>query len=704
MRSPQGPTVADRLRGARRRQFVGRAAELELLRDALAADEPPFSVLWVHGPGGVGKTTLVGALADEATRLGREPVVLDLRASEPSPPAFVAELARACGRPGGASAADVLAGRERPVLLLDTFEAAPGLEDWLRDEFVPALPAGAVTVIAGRTRPAQGWRRDPGWRDLLRVVSLRNLGPDDARTLLRRAEVPQPLHERVLELTHGHPLALSLLLDVLSLEQHDAPLHLSTVPDVVGTLVESFLAGVPSPRHRMALEVAAHARTTTAAQLRSALGDDDGDELFAWLRELSFVESGPHGLFPHDLARTVIDADLRWRDPAVYAHVHGVVRRDVVGRLTSTEGFEHQRALADLMFLHRGNPAALLFWDWETLGQVYADELRPGDGAAILAMVERHEGPESAAIAARWLERQPSAFSPFRGRGAEPVGFLAQLELHAAGADELERDPAARAAWAHAHRHAPPRTQDEVLLGRFYMDRDAYQAASQSFNVVTIRTTQEWLKRPRLSWYYLAFADPEAVAPLMAYIHFHRAPEADFEVGGRRYGVFARDWRRSGGAEWLELMAERELAGEGPGPPAEPPPPELALSQRAFADAVRRALRDCCRAEALAANPLVRARVVREHRGGGGAALRDLIEDAVDALRADPRDVKLARALERTYLKPAPTQEAAAEVLGLPFSTYRGHLTRGVERVSDWLWQRELYGPGDDGPAAARQP
>ena len=52
------------------------------------------------------------------------------------------------------------------------------------------------------------------------------------------------------------------------------------------------------------------------------------------------------------------------------------------------------------------------------------------------------------------------------------------------------------------------------------------------------------------------------------------------------------------------------------------------------------------------------------------------------------------RALERTYLRPAPTQEAAAELLDLPFSTYRGHLTRGVERVVDWLWQRELYGSG----------
>ena len=285
----------------------------------------------------------------------------------------------------------------------------------------------------------------------------------------------------------------------------------------------------------------------------------------------------------------------------------------------------------------------------------------------------------------------------FRGRGPELLGFAAHIALHEAGEEDFARDPGARAVWAHAQRHAPPRPGDEVLLARFLIDRDAYQAPSRSFNVVTMRSTQEWLGRPRLSWYYIAAADPDAMAPLMDYIYFDRAPEADFEVGGRIYGVFAHDWRRFGGAEWLERMAERELGDEAPAPsPERETGPVLALSQPEFADAVRRALRDLHRPDALATNPLARTRVVRERRAELPApeALRELLHEAVDALRADPRGEKLVRALERTYLRPAPTQEAAAELLGLPFSTYRGHLTRGLERVVDWLWQRELYGAG----------
>jgi hypothetical protein len=676
----QDATVADRLRGARRRGFVGRAAELELFGAALEAPEPPFSVLWICGPGGVGKTTLLAALAEAARAAGRAPVLLDLRGIEPSPPAFTAELARASGLDA-----------DRPVLLLDTFETAGALEDWLREELVPGLPAGALVVIAGRARPADAWRRDPGWRELLRVVSLRNLDPHDARALLRGAGVADELHEWALGLTHGHPLALSLLLDVLA-QRGDAPLELAAVPDLVGPLVASFLAGVPSPRHRLALEVAAHAHFTTAAVLRAAIGDEQGDELFAWLRGLSFVDCGPHGLIPHDLARDVIDADLRWRDPSAYARVHALVRADVVERLERTEGRELQRALGDLMFLHRGNPAAPAFWDWKSLGEVYADTARPADAEPIVAMVERHEGAESAAIARHWLERRPDGFAAFRGRGAEPVGFLAQLPLHATGEEELAGDPGARAMWAHAQRHGAPRPGDEVLACRFAMDRDAYQSPSRSFNVVTMRTTQEWLKRPRLAWYYIPFADPDAMAPLMAYIGFRRAPDADFDVGGRSYGVYARDWRREGGAEWLERMGGRELGGEPPADAGRDEPEPLALAQTEFAAAVRRALRALHNRGELAANPLLRSRMLRDRPGDAVDALRDLVEDAVESLRADPRDARLLRALDRTYVRPAPTQEAAAELLGLPFSTYRGHLTRGVERVVDRLWQRELYG------------
>ncbi len=110
------------------------------------------------------------------------------------------------------------------------------------------------------------------------------------------------------------------------------------------------------------------------------------------------------------------------------------------------------------------------------------------DRAAVLAMVERHEGAESAAIAAHWLERQPQRVRALRGKGAEPLGVLAQLALHEASATDLERDPGARAdVGARPGATAPATARARrCCMGRFVVDRDAYQAPSPRFNVVTM--------------------------------------------------------------------------------------------------------------------------------------------------------------------------------------------------------------------------
>ncbi len=119
------------------------------------------------------------------------------------------------------------------------------------------------------------------------------------------------------------------------------------------------------------------------------------------------------------------------------------------------------------------------------------------------------------------------------------------------------------------------------------------------------------------------------------------------------------------------------------------------LSHEAFAAATRAALRDFVRTPRLATNPLVDAQIVKraaEPEPVGPHHVRRVIEAAAHALDAHPRDRKLLRALHATYLKPAPTQEKAAERLGLPYGTYRRHLARGTERLISILWECEQLG------------
>jgi hypothetical protein len=674
----------------RRRYFVGRVAETELFRAALGASEAPFAVLHVHGPGGLGKTTLLDVFAALAEQAGARVARLDGRTLVASPASVLAALRESVDVPDGDAP---MTSSERLVLLVDSYERLATVDDWLRMYLLPRLPASALTVIAGRTPPAATWRADPGWHDLLRMVTLRNFDPEDSRAYLEAHRIPPPLHDRLLEVSHGHPLGLSLLVDLVG-RGGEATVDPLT-PDLVGALLRRFVDTIPSGPQRRALEVCALARVTTESLLHAALGSEDAHELFRWLLEVSFIESGPDGAFPHDLARDVLDADLRWRDPEAYQHVFRSVAAHVRRRLRSSQGAEQRRTIRDLKFLFRNLPGILSPVDWAEWGHHDPEPARADDRLAILESIARAEGEASSAIAERWWERQPEGFFVLRDSGGLR-GVIGLLDLTAASDDDRAADPGAQAAWDHARGHAPVRVGECVTQTRFVIDRDAYQAPSPTVNAVPIVTLQRYLAMPNLAWDYLTLFEPEPYNDYFAMADMPRATGADFVVGGRRYGLFAHDFRQVPIDAVVALWIERALAQGFVSAASSHAPAMLVLSQRDFTDAARQALRDLHEPELLARNALQRARLLcdrTESDKPDPAALAALLREAIDTLRRHPRDDKRFLAVERTYLNPAPTQEISAELLGLPFSTYRRHLTQGVERVIAWLWEREIHGP-----------
>jgi hypothetical protein len=132
----------------------------------------------------------------------------------------------------------------------------------------------------------------------------------------------------------------------------------------------------------------------------------------------------------------------------------------------------------------------------------------------------------------------------------------------------------------------------------------------------------------------------------------------------------------------------------------------VVLSEEAFGEAVRAALRDCANPHSLLENPLCRSRVVAEvppHIMSvsevdatlpypATVKLCAVLKTAARCLEGGAKEKTLFQALHHTYLEPAPSQDIAAELVGLPFSTYRRHLAAAVARVTGWLWQREVKG------------
>ena len=692
--APQRPRLADRLGALRDKYFVGRAAELETFRTALRRTTPdrPVSLLFVHGPGGIGKSVLLRRFRRMAAATDASVVVLDGRDLEPSPPGFLTRLCEALGVSTDLAPATALAALAHPVLLIDTYEVLRPLDTWLREQFLPQLPEEALVVLAGRQPPTAAWSEEPAWNERMCVLPLRNLPPEDSRAYLDSRGVPREQHLSALEFTRGHPLALSLLTNLLLSSDHRR-FQPERAPDLVRTLLERFVDQVPSQAHWRALAICAHARVTTEALLAKVLGATEAPALFAWLRDLPFIEEGAQGLFPHDVARDVLDADLRWRDPSTYGELHTRIRDAVISRLQAGRGLDQQGAYFDLLYLVRHSPLSRAYYDWTSFGHVYAEPASKDDHASILAMVAQHEGQESARIAEYWLARRPEAFVVFRDGRLEIAGFCAPLLLERVTDEDLATDPAIAAAWRFVAQQAPLRPGERIMHHRFFVGREGYQDTA-THNMVAMVATSRWLTTPRLAWSFPIVAEPERWRQLFEPIRFRRTPDADFTVAGRRYGAFSHDWRVDPVERWIDVKTALDPSDASVTAPTDAAPPLEVLSYPDFEAAVRLALRDL-RSPALADNPLLRSRLTFEHAHGepSPASLRVLIRETAAELHGSPRLEKLHRALVYTYLEPAGTQELAAERLGLPFNTYRYQLTVAIKRLTQLLWQRELGEP-----------
>jgi hypothetical protein len=145
---------------------------------------------------------------------------------------------------------------------------------------------------------------------------------------------------------------------------------------------------------------------TTEPLLAAVLGDPaPAAECFGWLRSLSFVQAAPTGLAPHDLARDVLDCDLRWRDPDGWLRLRRTVRAAYLQRVGGDDARLRGRAVADLLWLHRDSPRLRAYPSWDEAFALWWEPATPDDVPAILALVRRHEGRESVDLHQRWGAR-----------------------------------------------------------------------------------------------------------------------------------------------------------------------------------------------------------------------------------------------------------------------------------------------------------
>jgi hypothetical protein len=667
--------LGDVLDEARRRTFVGREVELTRFADALSG-RSPHRVFLVHGVGGIGKSTLVSEFRARATEAGRPAVAIDGREVDPSPDGVRAALARSL--PGAGPALGDLAGL---ALFLDHYEQLTPADPWVRRELLPELPADGLVVLAGRHAPDAAWLRLPGWPEIGAVLRLDGLSDAESREFLVRSGVSPERHQGLVPLSRGHPLALALLADAAA--EGRLPETLADAPDLVAALLEGVVSQVPGEAHAVGLATCTVAWATTEDMLAETVGDA-APEVWDWLARQPYVSRGPRGLVLHDLAREVLTAEIERRSPERHKRLHRIVHDRVIAEIRSESGADRQHAAQQLLFLHRHSPLTSSIWTLRSRGSAAVVPGVPEDHPHVVAIVDRFLGADNAELARRWLAQVPEGLQVVR-QGGSVVAFSLGLMLPTGSRLERE-DPITRAVLEHVDRTAPARPGEQVHLTRFIGGAQEFERDPYAVLVSSVAALTCWLTRP-LAWSFTAPIDEAFWGPFFDYVALDRIGEVT--AGGRRSTLHAIDWRRLTPDAWMDLMNERERTGAGGPPPAHllrPPP----LGRDAFAAAVRSGLRDLHRDDRLATNPLMGTRLAQGPAGAVVAALRSSLVRAVAEIGRQPRGARLRRVLDRTFIRPAPTQEAAAEVLGLPFSTYRRHLASALDDLVQLLWAVEI--------------
>ncbi|MEV0262797.1 hypothetical protein AB0I49_15850 [Streptomyces sp. NPDC050617] len=664
----------DLLAALRKRVFTGRVAELRLLRELLLSDRHGCFVVWLHGMGGVGKTTLLRRFADEAEAHGRTARSIDMRGTDPTPEAFLAAL-EAQGPPS-----------EAHVLLIDSAESLGPLEQWLRDEFLPRMPAHVLLVIGGRRPPSAEWRTDAQWWHALRSMELDGMDDAEAAQLLRNRDVDEAAVPELVRAAHGLPLALALFADACERAPHpDGPYpgcELSDSPDLVRELLRLLLRESPTPDRSDALHVLALARVTTEELVRHALEIPAAEArtLCAWLSCQSFVHTTADGLVPHELVREALLADLRWRGLETYERLFRRLHAHLAERLAERGGGRWAFG-AGLAYLGRANRIAREAADWQGADRLQLRTARPADLAAVLAAVEREHGGAAALLAQQWWDQQPGAFTVAENGRRGFVGALVAPCLEA-GSTGLPDDPVAHAALEHAAGRSPLRRSERLLLARW----STGSAVAAGYALTTL-----WATTPGLAMSWTCTApEQRALATLLELYGQQRTAPLD-GPDGCPAAPYVQDWRSATFDRWAEALRTRLLADD---PAALPAPATAATAPPMpwpeFAEAVKHAYRSALDPRQLAESALLGTRLVAP--GADAAALRTALTETVAQLRALPGQRQLADVLEITYLSGPRSQQAAASRAALSFSTYRRRLAAALTRAAELLRERELYG------------
>jgi DNA-binding winged helix-turn-helix (wHTH) protein len=554
--APKADKLGDRLRERAAGRFVGRELELGLLAPACAREPPAHALYFVHGPGGIGKSSLLERLRRMADG---QIDVLSVNGSElmPTPQGVIDGIGAALGFAERPVTADALlvrwAARGRGVLLLDTFEVLDPVQGWLRDTWLPGLPAGVSVVLAGRRPPDSRWSAHPLWGGAMRVVPLGMLDHGNCVRLIERHGAPARLCDALARRARGLPLA-AVLLAAEAGRTGRAPVELGE--ELVRALTRRCLEHAPSAAHREAVLTCALARRADRELLGHLFGGEPAEALFDWLAAQGYVSASREGLRLHDLMREAVLSDNDWCDRDRFRALRRAVIRFLAARLRP--GRDAWDATLDSFYARRLAPGFRCFHDVDGLARVSTVIVTADDLPETLAFAMRHLSEAEHTWLPRWASHPGAELVAVREQDGGLCGVALLLRTGALGDDEVAADPVvARLRDALGSRwREPARGTYSVLVRHWFAIGD--RAMPSPGLTALMAYVNPLFADPALRLFMLWSHIPPYLQPMFPELGFHDLPECACDEAGLRYQLVVRDWQAEPWGAWVRRVAAPE--------------------------------------------------------------------------------------------------------------------------------------------------
>lgn len=405
------PSLRDATTASDAERFVGRLAELTVAAEVLGRDTKS-RILFVHGPGGIGKSSLLRAAARHAAEAGYAVRKVDARTLPADLDQAVASL--------------VPAAAVHTCLVIDEVDVLGSTLEPLRERLLDLLPNTARILFAGRRAPAPSWRED-GLDAIVVALLLRPLVDAAATELLRSRGVDRDAIPAIVAWGQGSPLALTVAASAPPGKALGGAQDLEQ--QLTAWLAGHQLLDVP----RDMLEVAALARVVDARLLTAALPGRPTREGMRQLAALPVSARLGDAVEIHAVLASAIRARLRADEP----HREAMLVRRIAEHLASRARLGEMAALLRLSQL-LVNPELRAAIGNDPSDTYYADRPRPDELAQFGRIHGFDRGADWAEIQewfARWPE-QTLLMRRVEGRAVMYASFVAVGALEHAGAIE----------------------------------------------------------------------------------------------------------------------------------------------------------------------------------------------------------------------------------------------------------------------------